>query len=170
MSVSFLFIPPSIFFIKVPVKVEMVQSGTEYKFERLLVLNQQLTLSVEVSERAYPLYRFTPFSTSKSRRRTSALFMADAVVVFEHKPQIRSLFDDNYLLENKTLTKAIFDATTASLDRVRSPRSAQGVHCYCLRLELILHSAAAPPPPTRTPMPDSALSPLRLWSTSSESV
>ena len=31
-----------------PVKVEMVQSGTEFKFERLLVLEQQLTLSVEV--------------------------------------------------------------------------------------------------------------------------
>jgi hypothetical protein len=35
-------------FSQVPVKVEMVQSGTQYVFERLLVLNQALTLSVEV--------------------------------------------------------------------------------------------------------------------------
>ena len=33
--------------LQVPVKVEMVQSGREFKFERLLVLEQQLTLSVE---------------------------------------------------------------------------------------------------------------------------
>ncbi len=32
----------------VPVKVEMVVVGREFKFERLLVLNQPLTLSVEV--------------------------------------------------------------------------------------------------------------------------
>ena len=35
-------------YIQVPVKVNMVTSGTEYKFERLLVLGQALTLSVEV--------------------------------------------------------------------------------------------------------------------------
>ena len=33
---------------QVPVKVEMVESGSQFKFERLLVLNQPLTLSVEV--------------------------------------------------------------------------------------------------------------------------